>query len=129
MVLDLASYDWLTNIHKISKSDKKAVYLLICNIILNLYLESSKNQTLTYYVKVVLNICSSTSSPIKTEFGYHIIMLKDIRNSKPKKFKDIKQKIIDKIKQRSLSKLEKEIRNNEKITILDFKTVVKEINN
>ena len=55
-------------------------------------------------------------------------MLNDVRNSKPKKFNDIKQKIIDKMKQRSLSKLEKEIRNNEKITILDFKTVVKEIN-
>ena len=70
-----------------------------------------------------------TKKPIKTKFGYHIILLNDVRNSKPKKFNDIKQKIINKIKQKSLSKLEKELRINEKITILDFKTVVKEINN
>ena len=88
-------------------------------------------QMVREFEKAILNLKKgmTTKKPIKTKFGYHIIMLNDVRNSKPKKYSDIKQKIIDKIKQRSLSKLEKEIRNNEKITILDFKTVVKEINN
>ena len=87
-------------------------------------------QMVREFEKAILNLKKgmTTKKPVKTKFGYHVIMLNDIRNSKPKKFNDLKQKIIDKIKQRSLSKLEKEIRNNKKITILDFKTVVKEIN-
>ena len=70
-----------------------------------------------------------TKNPVKTQFGYHIIMLNDIRNSKPKKLNNIKQNIIDRIKKQSLSNLEKEIRKNQNIIILDFKKVVQEINN
>ena len=36
-----------------------------------------------------------TQKPVKTKFGYHIIMLNDVRNSQPKKFNDVKQKIIE----------------------------------
>ena len=70
-----------------------------------------------------------TKNPVKTQFGYHIIMLNDIRNSKPKKLNNIKQNIIDRIKKQSLSNLEKEIRKNQNIIIRDFKKVVQEINN
>ncbi len=70
-----------------------------------------------------------TKKPIKTQFGFHIIMLNDIRNSKPKKLSDVKQNIIDRIRNQSLSNLQKEIRNNQKISILEFKKVVAEINN
>ena len=70
-----------------------------------------------------------TIKPVKTQFGFHVIMLNDVRNAVPKKLNVIKNKIIDQIKQNSLSKLEKEIRNNQNITILDFKKVVQEINN
>ena len=48
-----------------------------------------------------------TEKPVKTNFGYHIIMLNDIRNSQPKKINDIKQQIVKTIKQNSLSNLEK----------------------
>ena len=70
-----------------------------------------------------------TKKPVKTQFGFHIIMLNDIRNAVPKKFNVIKKQIVDQIKQNSLSKLEKEIRNNQSITIFDFKKVADEINN
>ena len=70
-----------------------------------------------------------SKTPVKTKFGYHIIMLNDVRNSKPKEINEIKEKIIKRIKQNSLSKLEKEIRNNQNIKIVDFKQVVEEINN
>ena len=70
-----------------------------------------------------------SKKPVKTKFGYHVIMLNDIRDAKPKKFSDIKQKIVDRIKQSSLSDLEKKLRNNKKITILEFEKVVQEINN
>ena len=70
-----------------------------------------------------------TKSPVKTQFGYHIIILNDIRNSKPKKINNIKQKIVERIKQNSLLNLEKQLRRNKNIKILDFKKVVQEINN
>ena len=70
-----------------------------------------------------------TKIPVKTQFGYHIIVLNDIRNSKPKKINNIKQKIIERIKQNSLSNLEKQLRRDKNIKILDFKEVVQEINN
>ena len=70
-----------------------------------------------------------TEKPVKTKFGYHIIMLNDIRNSQPRKFNDIKQKIVERIKQNSLSNLEKQLRKNKSIKISDFNKVVQEINN
>ena len=70
-----------------------------------------------------------TKKPVKTKFGYHIIMLNDIRDSQPKKINDIKQQIVKRIKQNSLSNLEKQLRKNKIIKISDFKKVVQEINN
>ena len=70
-----------------------------------------------------------STKPVKTKFGYHVIMLNDIRNAKPKKLNAVKTKIVERIKQISLSNLEKNLRNNQKITILDFEEVVREINN
>jgi len=70
-----------------------------------------------------------TKKPVKTKFGYHIIMLNDIRDSQPKKINDIKQQIVNTIKQNSLLNLEKQLRKNKSIKISDFKNVVQEINN
>ena len=70
-----------------------------------------------------------TKKPVKTKFGYHIIMLNDIRDSQPKKINDIRKQIVNRIKQNSLSNLEKQLRKNKSIKILDFKKVVQEINN
>ena len=70
-----------------------------------------------------------TKKPVKTKFGYHIIILNDIRDSQPKKINDIKQQIVKRLKQNSLLNLEKQLRKNKSIQISDFKKVVQEINN
>ena len=44
------------------------------------------------------------------------------------KINDIKKQIVQRIKQNSLSNLEKQLRKNKSIKILDFKKVVQEIN-
>ena len=67
----------------------------------------------------------TTKKPVKTKFGYHIIMLNDIRDSQPKKINDIKQQIVEKIKHNTLSSLEKQLRKNKKKKIIDFREVVK----
>ncbi len=69
-----------------------------------------------------------SKTPVKTKFGYHIILLNDKRDSKPKKLSEIKNKIIQRIRKKSLLDLEKEIRKNNEITINDFDKVAKKAN-
>ena len=69
-----------------------------------------------------------TKVPVKTKFGYHVIMLNDVRNSQPKAFNVIKKQIIERIRKLSLSNLEKDIRKNQNITIIDFENVAKKVN-
>ena len=76
-----------------------------------------------------LRIGAITEAPVKTKFGYHVIMLNDIRNSKPKELNIVKQQIVERIRKFSLSNLEKEIRKNQNITIVDFEDVSKKVNN
>ena len=91
----------------------------------------SSGQMVKEFDEAVLKLKKGTitKKPVKTKFGYHIIMLNDIRNSQPKKINEIKQKIVERIKQNSLSNLEKQLRKNKSIKISDFKKVVQEINN
>ena len=70
-----------------------------------------------------LNKGSITKVPVKTKFGYHVIMLNDIRNSKPKELDIVKKQIVERIRKLSLSNLEKKIRENQNIIIVDFENV------
>ncbi len=72
---------------------------------------------------------SITRVPVKTKFGYHVIMLNDVRDAKPKTLNMVKQQIVERIKKFSLSNLEKKIRKNQNITIVDFEDVAKKVNN
>lgn len=69
-----------------------------------------------------------TKIPVKTKFGFHIILLNDVRDSKPKKLSDIQPNIIDRIKKNSLFNLQKKIRKNKNIIINDFKDVAQKVN-
>ena len=76
-----------------------------------------------------LNKGQITQKPVQTKFGFHIIILNDIRESKPKKLSEIEQQIIKIIKKRTLLKLEKKLKKNQKITINKFEDVAKKVNN
>ena len=70
-----------------------------------------------------------TKTPVKTQFGFHIIQLNDIRKSTPKKLSDIMPDIHKLIKNKSLVELEQKIRQNQVIIINKFKDVAKKVNN
>ena len=69
-----------------------------------------------------------TEVPVNTKFGYHVIMLNDVRNSEPKALNVMTKQILERIRKLSLSNLEKEIRKNQNITIVDFESVAKKVN-
>ena len=76
-----------------------------------------------------LNKGQITQKPVQTKFGFHIIILNDVRESKPKKLSEIKQQIIKIIKKNSLLDLEKKLKKNQKIIINKFEEVAKKVNN
>ena len=76
-----------------------------------------------------LNKGQITQKPVQTKFGFHIIILNDIRESKPKKLSEIEQQIIKIIKKKSLLDLEKKLKKNQKIIINKFEDVAKKVNN
>ena len=76
-----------------------------------------------------LNKGMITQKPVQTKFGFHIIILNDIRESKPKKLTEIEQQIIKIIKKNSLLELEKKLKKNQKIIINKFEDVAKKVNN
>ena len=71
----------------------------------------------------LLNKGQITKKPVKTKFGFHIIKLNDVRETKLKKLSQIMPNIHKLIKQQSLFNLEKKIRKNQKISITKFEEV------
>jgi len=60
-----------------------------------------------------------TLSPVKTQFGFHIIKLEDTRAAKPPKFDDIKQQLGALVQQEAMMTLIKKLRDKSKVEIMN----------
>jgi peptidyl-prolyl cis-trans isomerase C len=56
-----------------------------------------------------------TETPVKTQFGYHIIRLDDIRDAQLPKFEDVKPQISQQLQQQRIAKFQEELRAKAKI--------------
>lgn len=56
-----------------------------------------------------------TETPVKTQFGYHIIRLDDIRDAQLPKFDDVKPQIAQQLQQQRMGKYQEELRAKAKV--------------
>jgi peptidyl-prolyl cis-trans isomerase C len=59
-----------------------------------------------------------TSAPVKSQFGWHILRLDDVRDAKPPeppKFDDVKSQITQQLQQQKLAKFQQELREKAKV--------------
>jgi peptidyl-prolyl cis-trans isomerase C len=56
-----------------------------------------------------------TETPVKTQFGYHVIRLDDIRDAQLPKFDDVKPQIAQQLQQQKIGKYQAELRAKAKI--------------
>ena len=56
-----------------------------------------------------------TETPVKTQFGYHIIRLDDIRDAKLPKFEEVKPQVAQQMQQQRMGKFQEELRSKAKI--------------
>ena len=57
----------------------------------------------------------TTETPVKSQFGYHIIRLDDIREAQLPKFEDVKPQIAQQLQQQKMSKYQEELRAKAKV--------------
>ena len=56
-----------------------------------------------------------TKTPVKTEFGYHVILVEDARASKPLELKEVEPQLKNMISQQAIGEVFEELRNSAKI--------------
>jgi peptidyl-prolyl cis-trans isomerase C len=56
-----------------------------------------------------------TDTPVKTQFGYHIIRLDDVRDAQMPKFDDVKPQIKQQLEQQKMGKYQEELRAKAKV--------------
>jgi len=56
-----------------------------------------------------------TKTPVKTEFGYHVILVEDVRDSKPLELKEIEPQLKNMVTQQVVEEVFANLRNNAKI--------------
>jgi peptidyl-prolyl cis-trans isomerase C len=57
----------------------------------------------------------TTDKPVKTQFGYHIIRLEDVRSAQLPKFEEVKPQVMQQLKQQKLVKFQEDLRAKAKI--------------
>ena len=56
-----------------------------------------------------------TETPVKSQFGYHIIRLDDVRDAQLPKFEDVKPQIAQQLLQQKMAKYQEELRSKAKV--------------
>jgi peptidyl-prolyl cis-trans isomerase C len=56
-----------------------------------------------------------TETPVKSQFGYHIIRLDDVRDAQLPKFEDVKPQISQQLLQQKMGKYQEELRAKAKV--------------
>lgn len=56
-----------------------------------------------------------SKSPVKTEFGYHVILVEDVRASKPLALKDVEPQLKNMVTQQVIAEVFEDLRNNAKV--------------
>jgi len=64
---------------------------------------------------VKLNKGQTTQEPVKSQFGYHVIRLDDVREAQLPKLDDVKPQIAQQLQQQKLAKFQEELRGKAKI--------------
>lgn len=61
-----------------------------------------------------------SESPVKTEFGYHIILVEDVRDTKPQPFEALEPQIKISLSQQAVTEIIKELNDNAQIEKFDL---------
>ncbi len=56
-----------------------------------------------------------TQTPVKSQFGYHVIRVDDIRDAQLPKFEDVKPQIAQQLQQQKMAQFQKELREKAKV--------------
>ena len=64
---------------------------------------------------VKLNKGQLTDTPVKTQFGYHIIRLDDVREAQLPKMEEVKPQIVQQLQQQKLTKFQEDLRARAKV--------------
>lgn len=62
-----------------------------------------------------MNKGAYSKTPVKTEFGYHVILVEDVRASKPLELKDVEPQLKNMVTQQVIAEIFDELRNNAKV--------------
>lgn len=62
---------------------------------------------------------SSSTEPVKTDFGWHVLKVEEIRDAKPPKFDEVKDELKSLMTQEAIVKLVKDLRSKAKIELFD----------
>ncbi len=64
---------------------------------------------------VALGKGKMTDTPVKTQFGYHIIRVDDVRDAQLPKFEDVKPQVAQQMQQQRMAKFQEELRGKAKV--------------
>ncbi|HEY0884562.1 MAG TPA: peptidylprolyl isomerase, partial [Ramlibacter sp.] len=64
---------------------------------------------------IKLNKGQTTDAPVKTQFGWHVIRLEDVRQAQLPKLEDVKPQIAEQLQRQKLAKFQEDLRGKAKV--------------